>query len=376
MGNQINLFESAATPGIHPGEMISEYLEFNGWSQRDLHRRTGLTPKLISEICSGKAPITPPTALALEKVFKRPAHFWLNLQRRYDEAQARVGLAAKISGWREWAKQFPLREMRRYEWLARSEPSTSDVDVLLDFFGVSSPSSWQAVWKASRVAYRQTRRFLTTDEAVSAWVRQTELEAGELDVEFNEFDERRLRESLGELRKLTKESAARFIPEVQSICAAAGVAVVWVPALPHTGISGCARWLTDRKALIGLTLRYKWDHEMWFTFFHECGHLLLHGREHDFVVDNPTEDMTDKVIDPHMQKHEEEANRFAADTLIAPKALAELLAKGDFSNEAVLKFATKEQIGPGIVIGRLRQEGLLEYYQGTKLMRKFDWDFK
>jgi HTH-type transcriptional regulator/antitoxin HigA len=43
----------------HPGEMVLEYLEFYGWSQRDLARRTGLTPKTISEICNGKAPITP-----------------------------------------------------------------------------------------------------------------------------------------------------------------------------------------------------------------------------------------------------------------------------------------------------------------------------
>src|SRR4051812_37894822 len=74
----------------HPGEMVLDYLDFNGWSQSDLARRTGLTPKTISEICNGKAAITPPTSLALEKVLQRPAHFWLNLQRRFDEAQERA----------------------------------------------------------------------------------------------------------------------------------------------------------------------------------------------------------------------------------------------------------------------------------------------
>ena len=371
MANQVNLFENAAA--VHPGEMIAEYLEFHGWSQRDLHRRTGLTPKLISEICSGKAPITPSTALALEKVFQRPAHLWLNLQRRYDEAQARIGLSAKSSEWAEWAKQFPLKEMRRFQWLPKV-PNQSDCDVLLSFFGVSSPQSWHAVWKASHVAYRQTRRFLTTDEAVSAWVRQTELEVTELEFEVKEFDENKLRGSLEELRRLTKDAPSQFIPKVQSICARAGVAVVWVRELPQTGISGCARWLTDKKALVGLTLRYKWDHQMWYTFFHEIGHLILHARDHDFVVDNPTEDITDKVVDPHMQRHEEEANRFAADTLTPPKALVEFIAQAKFTNEAILGFASKQGIGPGILVGRLQQEGLLEYYQGTKLMRKFDWE--
>ena len=58
-------FEPNAVP--HPGETVLEYLDFFGWSQRDLARRTGLAPKTISEICSGKAPITPQTALVFEK---------------------------------------------------------------------------------------------------------------------------------------------------------------------------------------------------------------------------------------------------------------------------------------------------------------------
>lgn len=79
--------EPAATP--HPGEVIGEYLEFHGWSQRDLARRTGLTPKTIRVICANKAPVTATTALALERVFRRPAHLWLNLQRQFDEADAK-----------------------------------------------------------------------------------------------------------------------------------------------------------------------------------------------------------------------------------------------------------------------------------------------
>jgi len=69
----------------YPGENVQEYLEFFGWSQNELARRTGLTPKTISEICNGKSPITPPTALAFERVLQRPAHFWLALQRQFDD---------------------------------------------------------------------------------------------------------------------------------------------------------------------------------------------------------------------------------------------------------------------------------------------------
>src|ERR1700754_2299533 len=130
-----------ATAVPHPGEVVVDYLEFHGWAQRDLARRTGLTPKTISEICNGKAPITAPTALALEKVLQRPAHFWLNLQRQFDEAEARHYELAKSVKWSDWARKFPLKEMQKLRFL---KAGRSEVDTLLHFLGVSSPVSWNA----------------------------------------------------------------------------------------------------------------------------------------------------------------------------------------------------------------------------------------
>ncbi len=93
----------------HPGETVLEYLDFYGWSQSDLARRTGLTSKTISEICNAKAPIAPPTALALEKAFQRPAHLWLSLLLHFDEAEERRRELAKSPQWDEWARNFPLK---------------------------------------------------------------------------------------------------------------------------------------------------------------------------------------------------------------------------------------------------------------------------
>jgi addiction module HigA family antidote len=178
----------------HPGETVLEYLDFEGWSQRDLARRTGLTPKTISEVCNGKAPITPPTALVFEKAFQRPAHLWLNLQRQFDEAEARRREFAKSRQWSEWVRNFPLKEMKRLKF---SLPAgRSDADILLNFFGVSSPDCWNSVWKASAVAYRQTRTLKTREQSIAAWVRETEIVARELEV--TEFDAQQLRSALDE----------------------------------------------------------------------------------------------------------------------------------------------------------------------------------
>jgi len=356
---------------LHPGETVLEYLEFSGWSQRDLSRRTGLTPKTISEICGGKAPITPPTGLAFEKAFRRPAHFWLNLQRQFDEAEARRRQHANSLQWLEWAQNFPIEEMKQLKFLVAE--GTSDAEALLNFFGVSSPASWVSVWKASQVAYRQTRKFKTKEESIAAWVRETEIIARELEVE--KFDEERLRSSLDELRQLTRRDAGDIIDPIQRICASAGVAVVLVPELRNTGISGCARWLTDKKALVGLTLRYKTDDQLWFTFFHEIGHILLHRNKRSFVIDNAAEDLSDRVIDPEMQQYETEANRFSSDTLIPPRDLADFIRKGVFTNDSIHEFAETLGVGPGVVVGRLQSEGILARYQGNKLKQKLNWRF-
>jgi len=163
------------------------------------------------------------------------------------------------------------------------------------------------------------------------------------------------------------------IESVQAICAAAGVAAVWVPELPHTGISGCARWLTDKKALIALSLRYKTDDQMWFTFFHELGHVVLHRRRRSFVLDNAAEDVSDRIIDPQMRQYEDEANRFSADTLISPRALSEFLKKKDLRSEAIYSFSEEVGIGPGLVVGRLQYEGVLQPHQGNAFKQKLSW---
>lgn len=366
MASQGNLFQPAVVP--HPGEVLTEYLDVNGWSQRDLARRTGLTPKTISEMCNGKGPITPPTSLLLEKALRRPASFWLNLQRLYDESVARRQQTERAKGWSTWAKSFPLSEMRHFGFVPRESPGETDAEVLLSFLGVSSPEGWDSVWQASRVAFRQSHKSSKSLEAIAVWMRATELEAATIPVA--EFNEGLLRECIPTLRSYTRMSVDQVMAPVQKLCAAAGVAVVWVPELKRTAISGCARWLNDRRAVVGLSFRYKYDDQMWFTLFHEIGHLLLHRKKDAFIVDTGEVYSKERDIDPEMQRYEEEASRFAADTLIPPRVLSEFIGKQSFASDAVHEFADAVGVSPGIVVGRLQFEGLIEHFQGNKLKQK------
>ncbi len=358
----------------HPGETVLDYLEAFGWSQRELSRRCGLTAKTISEICSGKASISTATAFAFEKVLGRPAHFWMNLQCKYDEIAARNIEAQTSKGWHSWAQQFPIKEMRDRGWIYPTGGHfSSDVLEILRFLGVSSPDSWNSVWKESRVSYRQTRKFSTNDYAISAWVRAVELIAEQIEV--REYNKKELVDSLQVIRSITRLRVDEGFEKVRLVLAQCGVAFVWEPALAKTGISGCTRWLNADRALVAISLRYKSDDQIWFTLFHELGHVLLHKAKHNFIMDNADDNLTDNVVDPEMQLFEDEANRFASNTLIPADLLNKFISFGIFSNESIHEFAEAIDISPGVVVGRLQREGLLESHQGNRLKQRVDWSF-
>ena len=76
-----------------------------------------------------------------------------------------------------------------------------------------------------------------------------------------------------------------------------------------------------------------------------------------------------------MQRYEEEASRFSADRLIPPRTLADFMREGIFTNDSIHDFAEAIGVGPGLVVGRLQYDGVLERHQGNVLKQKLDWKF-
>ncbi len=150
------------------------------------------------------------------------------------------------------------------------------------------------------------------------------------------------------------------MPQLTSLCADSGVAVIFLPELPGTGVSGATSWLSSNKALIQLSLRYKSDDHLWFTFFHEAYHILKHGRKKVFLE-----------FDGNRGREENEANEFAANKLIRKESLAQFVQVDDFRRSAIKRFATQMGISPGIVVGRLQHDGILLYNHHNDLKRWF-----
>ena len=123
--------------------------------------------------------------------------------------------------------------------------------------------------------------YQTNHYAVAAWLRKGEIEAGK--IETSSYNPRSFKGALKKIRSLTTEPPEIFEPEVKKLCAEGGVAIAFAPELPGTRVYGATRWLKATKALIQMSLRGKTDDHLWFTFFHEAGHILLHGKDELFI---------------------------------------------------------------------------------------------
>ena len=351
-----------------PGETLEDVLDERGMTQAELAERTGLSRKTVNEIVQGKAPITPDTALGLERVLGVAARFWNAREHHYREARARREETESLAQHADWVNRFPYREMAEMglvSWVdGRSRDSIPRRGrELLDFFGVASPEQWKNVWLQPSVAFRKALTFTSDPEPVSAWLRDGEKIALEK-LETAPFDETRFKTALHEVRRLTRETPEVFCERMVRCCAEAGVAVVFTPQLPKGRISGATQWVRPDLALIQLSLRYRTDDHFWFTFFHEAAHIVLHGKRDVFLEGSD---------DTGEHEKEEEANQWAASFLIPPGKLNSFVGREDRSRSAIVSFADELGIAPGIVVGQLQHRNFIPYSRHNDLKRKLKW---
>ena len=343
---------------ISPGDTLADEISARGMSQTELATRLGRPVQVVNEIIHGKKAITDDTALGLETVLGIPAAFWVNLEQNYRMTRARLRERERLQAEEEWLKELPVREMERRGWIAVGHNAQEKVRALLQFFGVANVSAYRKTTDV--LGFRISDNAKLSPGALAAWLRKGELEAQK--IETSPFDSALLLAAARGARSLTEQPPQEFAPRLTQLFADAGVAFVVVRELPKTGANGVARWLTDRKVLIQLNLRYKWRDIFWFTLFHEICHVLKHGSQ--------------KIIIEGINKNgplEDEANQWAADFLVPPDSWAQFVQKMHFTKSNIITFAEEIGISPGIIVGRLQREQRLKYSEMSDLKGRFGW---
>lgn len=354
-----NLKQYQPPIAFHPGETLAEKLEELGYGPKEFATRTGKPEKTIFAIINGKSSVTPEMAVQFEQVLKIPAHFWLNKQRNYDEYLAREELKLLLKASVEWQKSFPITDMVKKGWLPAKATPEEKALTLLGFFGFSSPIAWENYYfkQELKVAFRISLAHTKEPYAIAAWLRKGELQAAELPT--NTYNEKAFKEALPQIKSIMAKHPENFFTQLQSLCLEAGVKVVHTPCIQKAPINGSTRWINDTP-LIQLTGRYKRNDSFWFTFFHEAGHILLHGKK-DIFLENIEYSDFDK-------QKEIEADNFAIKWTLSKEEEEEITHLFNIKDEDVIEFAEKFNTHPAIIIGRLQHKKLIPYSVGKQFM--------
>ena len=342
-----------------PGDTIIETLAELKMSQVELAERMGKTPSKVNDIITGKEPISVSTALQLEKVLEIDAQFWLNREMQYREKLSRLDQEEALEECKEWLSQQPIKELKKCGYIKSEKPGTAMVEEFLQFYGVATPIQWQSIYvdQFASVDYRKSEKYQSAMGSMAAWLRIGEIEMRKLKVKL--YSKETMKENLAIIKKLVRTHPEDFAEQLQSICLDAGVALVYTACIAKAPISGAARWVGGNP-LIQLTDRYKSNDHFWFTFFHEIGHVFLHGKKDIFLEDYAGY--------THNQVKEEEANDFAARWLLAEEFLKDV--PPVVTEKDIRVIARKYETHPAIVLGRLQLKQMVPYSFGNSMKLK------
>jgi HTH-type transcriptional regulator/antitoxin HigA len=339
-----------------PGDTIQETIDALGMSQSELAERLGKNLKNVNQIIKGKESISQNTAIRLERVLGIPASFWIERERAYRQEIAQIEALENLADDVQWAKEFPVKAMQDLDWIPAARDPIQVVKNLLTFFGIASKAQWKEIYldRSISVAFRMSLAHTNNPEAVSAWLRQGELQAQKLKIKT--YNKNRFVKTLEDARSLVRAQPQDFKEKLQSLCLEAGVALVFTPCLPRAPISGASRWVMNTSVpLIQLSCRYKTNDTFWFTFYHEAGHILKHGKKIVFL-----ENVSGARLD---KKKEKEVDKFASEALFPVKAYKKLQSELDLDESIIRDYAARYNTHPAIIAGRLEYDELVNHSQ-------------
>ncbi len=331
-----------------PGQLITELLKEQGWTNRVLALVLGVSEPIVSKMASDKRPIDAAMALALEEVFEVPAQRFIDLQSSYELAKARIesrpdpkrAVRAKIYG------HLPVAEMIKRGWVVVEDMRDPDlVEVALRrFFKVNR------IEDASVFAFAAKKTDVGSDAtpAQLAWLHRVKTIASEMLI--GTYSSQRVDEAISKIATL--RAHPEHMARVPRILAEAGIRFVVVEGLPGGKIDGVCFWLNDKTPVIGMTLRFDRIDNFLFVLRHE----LEHVRRRD-GLENPVIDIdVGRQPDDELESQERIANEAAREFCVPKKDMDAFIARKApyFSERDLIGFAKALKVHPGLVAGQLQ----------------------
>lgn len=308
------------------------------------------------DLIAGKLEISEALAAQLEEHLGSSKEFWLRREREFRDAVT-DSVAAILGNIR-----LPLGEMRRFGWLRSFYKGDGDLAASARFLGITCEQDFEDAYGEleDALAFRRSGSYDTALGSLIAWFRAGQLATSSLDI--GKWDPKLFTSQLPGIRELTRErDPAIFFPRLKAACSKAGIALAVVRAPSGCPASGATYFPPGGTPLVILSFRHLSDDHFWFSFFHEAGHVLLHGNR--LFVELPGSVPNER---------EREADEFASLALI-PTEFQDEMRSLDRSRYSLVRFARRVGVAPGIIVGQMQHAGILRYNQLNSLKRRYRW---
>lgn len=329
-----------------PGQLIKALLAEHGWEQKLLAHILDMDEAAVNRAVTDKRTMDAPLALMLEEVFHVPAEKFLDLQKSYDLAKARIvarpdpkrATRAHLFG------GLPIGDMIKRGWIAAKDIRDEEVEPeLARFFGANRIEDIEVLPHAAK----KTETNVAATPAQLAWLyRVRQIASGMMVAPYSHA---KLTDAIQKLKNLL--SAPEEARKVPRILAEAGVRFAIVETLPSAKIDGVCFWLDDNSPVIALTMRFDRIDNFWFVLRHELEHVKEGHGLHKAMLDIDMEGQSS------IEDEERVANTAAAEFCVPQKMLHAFIArKSPFYQERdILGFAKTIRVHPGLIAGQLRR---------------------
>ncbi|MGB4598627.1 MAG: HigA family addiction module antitoxin [Trichlorobacter sp.] len=334
-----------------PGQLIESLLEAKEWTKRILAIILGVDETALNKIVAGKRPVDAEMALHLGEVFEIMPEIFLDLQKKYDLAQARI-VSRPDPDRSKRAFLFgglPVADMIKRGWLdADNIKDVARVETALTkFFRANSIEEIEIFPHAAK----KTETSAPVTPAQLAWFYRVQEIAEEMLVaRYSPAAVHNAISLLSNLRSSPEET--RKVPRILAEC---GIRYVIAETLPSAKIDGVCFWINSKSPVIGQTIRYDRIDNFWFVLRHELEHVLQGHGQHTAILDAELEG--DRAgTGENVPEEERVANEAASEFCIPRGKLDSFIArKAPFFNERdILGFAQSLQVHPGLVAGQLQ----------------------
>ncbi|MGW4461872.1 ImmA/IrrE family metallo-endopeptidase [Micromonospora sp. NPDC004704] len=343
-----------------PGATLGDILEERRITVAQLATVMNLPRRTVEELLHGKQVITVDLADKLAENVGATSDFWLAREAQYREDLRRAEAD-------KWAEGLPVRQMAAMSWIPKPSDWKERLRSCMQFFQLVNVGDWSTISRPiiQSSYFRSSASSEADPNTVLAWLRQGEIATA--DQEVARWDPEAFDGALRKARALTREKdPSKFLPVLTELCMGSGVRFAIVRAPHGCPVSGVARFINGTSPMIVLSARHLSDDQLWFTFFHEAGHLILHDTgnvylDDDLQLDGGVADSADEV----------EANDFA-ERLLVPHDHG-IKASRWLSHRDVIRKAQELGIGPGVLVGQLQHQGIIGFDTLNRLKRRYRW---